>query len=62
MTSIALIMSSLVQDEGGATAVEYALLASVVAITAIAGLLAFGQSASNMWDSVSTTVAAALGS
>lgn len=60
MTSVALIVSALIQDEGGATAVEYALLASVVAIAAIAGVLAFGQSANNLWDFVGETVHSAL--
>ena len=62
MASIPLVMLDLIRDERGATAVEYALLAAVVAITAVAGLFAFGQSASNMWDQVSVTVSAALGS
>lgn len=62
MASISLVIWDLVRDERGATAVEYALLAAVVAITAVVGLFAFGQSASNMWEMVSTTVVSALGS
>lgn len=62
MASISLVIWDLVRDERGATAVEYALLAAVVAITAVVGLFAFGQSASNMWEMVSNTVVGALGS
>ena len=47
------------QDEDGSTAIEYALLASMMSIVLIGGLLTFGTSVVNMFNSVSTQVVAA---
>lgn len=44
------------EDEGGATAVEYALIAMVVGIIAIGGLQAFGTAVTNKFATVSTSV------
>jgi len=54
----------LTADERGTTAIEYALLAAVVAITAIAGLQAFGSETGALWavvDGVNRAIAAVLG-
>ena len=51
-------------DERGSTAIEYALLASVVAITAIAGLRAFASGAGGLFgtmDRISQAIRAAVG-
>ncbi len=49
-----------VQEESGATAIEYALIASMVAIIAISAMTAFGTNATNMWNLLTTTITAAL--
>ncbi|MCB1971150.1 MAG: hypothetical protein H6851_00690 [Geminicoccaceae bacterium] len=41
---------------GGATAIEYALLAAVVAITAVAALVGFGGESSSLWTSTGTAL------
>lgn len=48
-------------DERGATAIEYALLGSLVAVGCITAMAAFGAGADSMWAFVSTTIVAALG-
>ena len=54
------MLQRLLHDESGATAIEYALIASMVAIAGIAALNAFGASLSNMFIYVSTTVTSAI--
>jgi pilus assembly protein Flp/PilA len=48
-------------DPAGATAIEYALIAAVVAIMAITGLLALGGGSNSMWGMVGGQVVNALG-
>ena len=60
MANVTHTLLALYQDERGSTAVEYALLASVVAIAAVVGLFAFGSSAAGLWEYVATTVIGAL--
>lgn len=48
-------------DERGATAIEYTLLGSLVAVGAIAAMTAFGAGADSMWAYVASTIVAALG-
>ena len=48
-------------DSAGATAIEYALIAAVVAIMAIAGLIALGGGSNSMWGMVGGRVVDALG-
>lgn len=48
-------------DTAGATAIEYALIAAVVAIMAITGLIALGGGSSSMWGMVGGRVLDALG-
>ncbi len=47
-------------DRRGSNAVEYALLAAMVAITAIAGILAFADSSVTMWTDLSAIIVDAL--
>ena len=45
-------VSDLVADEGGATAIEYALLAAMLAIMAIAGLQALSSGTGGLYDAM----------
>lgn len=45
-------------DESGATAIEYGLIAGLVAVAIIAALTALGGSLNNLFSDVSDTVAA----
>ncbi len=49
-------------NDDGTTAIEYALLASVIAIGALGGFSALGGAVGNMWNDAMTTISAALGS
>jgi pilus assembly protein Flp/PilA len=49
-------LKTLVQDEAGATAVEYGLIASLISIAAIAGFEAMGASFSSMFETVSSEI------
>lgn len=49
----------LIQDESGATAIEYGLIAGLVAVAIIAALTALGGSLQNLFTSVADTVNAA---
>jgi pilus assembly protein Flp/PilA len=44
-------LRSFVRDERGATAVEYSLIAALVAIAMLAGLKALGSGNSGSWES-----------
>jgi pilus assembly protein Flp/PilA len=44
------------QEEGGATAVEYALMVALIAVVIIAAVAFIGQSASTQFNSVGTCV------
>jgi len=52
-------MQRLIQDESGATAIEYGLIAGLVAVAIIAALTALGTSLQNLFSAVSDTVNAA---
>ena len=43
-------------EEGGATAVEYALMVALIAVVIIAAVAFIGQSASNQFSSVGSAV------
>ena len=47
-------------DESGATAIEYGLIAALVSVAAIGALQAMGGSLDPMFQSVSTTLTAAV--
>jgi pilus assembly protein Flp/PilA len=48
---------NLVRDEAGATAIEYGLIAALIAVAAIAGMTAIGQNLEGTFQNVSTEVA-----
>ena len=56
------VIARLIQDESGATAIEYGLIAGLVAVAIIAALSALGTSLSDLFDYVATTVSTATGS
>jgi pilus assembly protein Flp/PilA len=47
----------LIRKTDGATAIEYGLIAALIAVGAIAGFQTFGGSLTNMWGKVSNSVA-----
>lgn len=47
----------LMKDEDGATAIEYALIASLIAVAIIAGANSLGQTINNRFNAVATNVA-----
>ena len=44
----------LLADQRGATAVEYALIASLIVVACIGGISALGGGAGGMWDELAT--------
>jgi pilus assembly protein Flp/PilA len=46
----------LVRDEQGATAIEYGLIAALIAVAAIVGMQALGDSLDTTFNGVSTTL------
>ena len=53
------LISRFIKDESGATAIEYGLIAGLVAVAAIAALSALGTSLDTLFSNVASTVAAA---
>ena len=49
-------ISRLIQDESGATAIEYGLIAALVSVVIIAALTTLGENLSTLFDSIATTV------
>ena len=49
-------LSIIIQDSGGATAIEYALVASLIAIAAIAGMNSLGGKLNTMFSNVSNNL------
>ncbi|HVM37164.1 MAG TPA: Flp family type IVb pilin [Sphingomicrobium sp.] len=47
---------SLLKDRHGATAIEYALVASLISIVAIGAMAALGTNMTSMYDNVSTAI------
>ncbi len=66
MWSKELIMTKLfarfAKDESGATAIEYGLIAALIAVAIITALTLLGDSLSTMFDQVANTVNTATGS
>ena len=50
------MIARFIQDEAGATAIEYGLIAALVAVVLIGALTALGTSLSTTFSSVSTAV------
>lgn len=46
------ILSKLLEDEAGATAVEYGLIVALIVIAMVGALNSFGTSAINMWNDI----------
>lgn len=53
-------IKNFVQDESGATAIEYGLIAALVSVAAVTALTAVGGSLNTMFSSVSATLNAAV--
>jgi len=50
------LFSKIAKDESGATAVEYGLIAALVAVAAIVGMTALGESLNTIFGDVSDTL------
>jgi len=50
---------NLLRDEAGATAIEYGLIAALIAVAAIAALTSLGGNLSNTFNKVSNSVSTA---
>ena len=49
-------IANLLNDEAGATAIEYGLIAALIAVAAIAGMTAVGTKLSSTFTSISTSI------
>ena len=56
MDAIRRTLRRLLTDQGGATAIEYGLIASLIIIAMIGGLSALGGGAGGMWGDIRTEV------
>jgi len=56
------MINRLIHDESGATAIEYGLIAGLVAVAIIAALTALGGSLTDLFTSVSDELDGAVGS
>ena len=54
------MIKAFLQDESGATAIEYGLIAGLVAVAIIAALTALGSSLSDLFSNVADTVEGAV--
>jgi pilus assembly protein Flp/PilA len=54
------MFKNFVEDDSGATAIEYGLIAALVSVAAIGALTAMGQSLSAMFTTVSTALSTAV--
>jgi pilus assembly protein Flp/PilA len=52
---------NLLRDEAGATAIEYGLIAALIAVAAITALTSLGHNLSNTFNKVSSSIGAANG-
>lgn len=53
------MLTKLSENKKGATAIEYALIASLIAIVAIAGMRSIGEKMSSKFDEVAATLSSA---
>jgi len=53
------MLTNFVQDENGATAIEYGLIAALIAVVIIAALTLLGTSISSKFTTIATSVSAA---
>ncbi len=54
------LISRFMNDDSGATAIEYGLIAALVSVAAIGALTAMGDSLSTMFNTVSTALSTAV--
>ncbi|SNS36543.1 pilus assembly protein Flp/PilA [Sphingomonas laterariae] len=50
------LLSQLIHDRKGATAIEYGLILALIALTMMAGLSQLGGTAGGMWDDLENKV------
>lgn len=55
------LLKSFVNDESGATAIEYGLIAALIAIAIIAGARALGTALNNKFTAIATAVGSGAG-
>lgn len=55
------LLSNLLRDTKGATAVEYGLLVGLIALTAATGMTSFANEVNREWTMISTTIGPILG-
>jgi pilus assembly protein Flp/PilA len=55
-----LLLRKLRRDEGGATAIEYGLIAALIAVAAIGGLRTLGLGSTGLWGHIQTQVTDAM--
>jgi pilus assembly protein Flp/PilA len=60
MSSLLVIAGKFLRDERGATAIEYGLIAAMIAISIIAAMTTFGNSISTMFNFVSDEAGGAM--
>ena len=60
MTAIRTTLRRLLAGDGGATAIEYGLIAALIAVTAIGGISALGGGAGTMWGGLQADVEGAM--
>jgi pilus assembly protein Flp/PilA len=53
------LISRFVRDESGATAIEYGLIAALIAVVIITGVTAVGTSLNTKFNAISTSVTSA---
>ena len=50
------LMSKLIRDESGAAAIEYGLIAGLIAVVIIGGATLLGDTINNLFTTISTTL------
>jgi pilus assembly protein Flp/PilA len=53
---ISTLMKNLVEDQSGATAIEYGMIVALIAIAIIGSISSFAGEATEMWDGVARDV------
>ena len=56
------LIHQLIDDESGATAIEYGLIAGLIAVAVIAALTTLGDSLEGLFNSISDTIVDSTGS
>jgi pilus assembly protein Flp/PilA len=60
MKAMGQLSSRFAHDECGATAIEYALIAALVAVGALGGMVALGGGVSGSWGNTATQLSGAM--